>query len=90
MVRRILQVALLVLVALILSTLSMFIKMGVDTTASENIGIISQWGFPIHYRITAPGLAWAQFDALRFFLNVLVWFTVLISSLITVIFRKTR
>ena len=88
--KKILQIALIVLFALVFSSLSMFIKTGIDTTESKTIGTISNWGFPIHYRSTAPGWTWAQFDILRFCLNSIVWVAVLSSIMIMVTYRKNR
>ena len=87
MVKRILQIALLALFALVLSGLSIFIKAGMDATENETIGIISKWGFPVHYRATAPGLAHAQFDAVRFWLNSIAWFAILMAFF-TVVLRR--
>jgi len=79
-VKRTLQIALLVLVALVLSGLSMFIRTGADVTQSETIGVVSKWGFPVHYRSTAPGLARAQFDDVLFWLNSIAWFVILLAA----------
>ena len=87
MVKRIMQIPLLALIALILSVSSIFIKMGTDATEKETIGIISRWGFPIHYKITAPGLAWAYSDAIRFCLNCFAWLAVLVTVWV-VAFKK--
>jgi hypothetical protein len=78
-VKRILQIAILVLFAVVLSGLSMFIKTGTDARESGTIGIVSKWGFPVHYRVTAPGLARAQFDTVRFWLNSITWCAVLMT-----------
>jgi hypothetical protein len=88
MTKRILQIILFALVAVILSALSMFIKMGADTTQSKTVGVIFQWGFPIHYRSTASGWTWAQFDGARFWLNSLSWFAVLMSIRIITALRR--
>ena len=82
-----LHIALLALLALVLSGLSMFIKTGTDPTERETIGIVSKWGFPVHYRATAPGLARAQFDAVPFWLNSSAWFVILMAVW-TVAFRR--
>ena len=88
MVKKITQITLLALFALVLSGLSMFIKTGTDTTESETIGVVSKWGFPIHYRVTAAGLAWAQFDAMRFWMNSIVWFAALSTVWVIPIRRR--
>jgi len=67
------------LASLVLSGLSMFIKNGTDATTEDTIGIVSQWGFPIHYKITAPGLAWAQFVGARWWFNTIVWCLFLVA-----------
>ena len=63
------------------------IQTGTDATEGETIGIVSKWGFPVHYRATAPGLARAQFDVVRFWLNSIVWFVILMAVW-TVVFRR--
>ncbi|HBA82996.1 MAG TPA: hypothetical protein DCZ95_02775 [Verrucomicrobia bacterium] len=90
MVKRMLQITLLALFALVLSGLSMFIKTGTDGTQSETIGVVSKWGFPIHYRATAPGLSRAQFDTMRFWMNSIAWFTVLIAIWVIPLRRSLR
>lgn len=60
-------------IAVILSTLSMKIQTGIDTSESETIGVQSKYGFPIHFQTTASGLAWAQYDLVRFGINTVVW-----------------
>jgi len=82
--------ALVAVFALVLSALSMLIKTGTDTIESKTIGIVTKWGFPIHYRITASGLAWAQFNGIRFWLNSAVWLAALLSIMILVVFIKNR
>ena len=67
------KLILLIFIALIVSTLSMRIKMGTDSSESATIGIQTKRGFPIAYATTAPGLAWTQYDGLRFKLNTLAW-----------------
>ena len=62
-----------VLVSVIFSTLSMKIQVGTDTAESETIGVQKKYGFPISYQTTAPGLAWAQYDLIKFGLNTVVW-----------------
>jgi len=89
MIKKFLHIGLLALLALVLSGLSMFIKTGTDATKSESIGIVSTWGFPIHYRATSPGLAWAQFVALRFWLNSAVWLTILTAVWVAVAFKRS-
>ncbi len=89
-VKRMLQIGLLALFALLLSGLSMFIKTGADATDSETIGVVSTWGFPIHYRTTAPGMAQAQFDASRLWLNSVAWFAVLIAVWMLLAFRRSH
>ena len=89
--KKILQTALIILFALVLSVLSMFIKTGTDITEAETVGNISKWGFPISYRITAPGLAWAKFDGVRFWLNSATWLAVLVSiRIITALRRRLK
>ena len=69
------------IIAVIISALSMKIHTGTDTSESETIGIQKKYGFPISYQITAPGLAWAQYDPIRFGLNTVAW--ILIVGAIT-------
>ncbi len=64
---------LLVLVGLTVSVFSMFIRVGSDASERATIGIQTKWGFPVSYRTTAPGLAWADYNGLRFGANTLVW-----------------
>jgi len=89
-VKKIMQMALLTFIALVLSGLSMFIKIGTDITEKDTIGIISRWGFPIHYKITAPGLAWAQFDGARWGLNTIAWLAVLVAIWMFVAFKRSH
>ena len=79
-----------VLLAVILSVLSMFIKTGTDTTESETIGIITQYGFPIHFKSGATGLAWARFSGARFWLNTMVWFSAIMVILMATTVRKNK
>ena len=88
--KRMLQITLIALLALVLSCLSMFIKTGTDRTQSETIGIVSKWSIPIHYRVTAPGLSRAQFDAMRFWMNSIAWFVVLIAVWVIPLRRSLR
>lgn len=90
MVKRMLQIALFALLAVVLSGLSMFIKTGTDATENETIGVVSKWGFPLHYRVTAPGLARAQFDAMRFRMNSIAWFAVLMVVWMMVAFMSSH
>jgi hypothetical protein len=66
----------LILAGLTVSFFSMFIQMGTDDSERETIGIQKKWGFPIPYKATAPGLAWAEFDGTRFRINTAVWIIV--------------
>ena len=68
-------------IAVIFSVLSVNIQTGSDTSTSETIGIQRKYGFPISYQTTAPGLAWAQYDLIRFGLNTATW--ILIARAIT-------
>lgn len=85
--KRILQIATLALFAVVLSGLSMFIKTGTDAAESGTIGVVSKWGFPVHYRVTAPGLARAQFDIARFWLNSIAWCAVLMTVWVLALWR---
>jgi hypothetical protein len=67
------KLAIVGIIAVIFSTLSMRIQMGTDTSESEAIGITKNYGFPIWYQTTTPGLSWAQYDPIRFWLNTGVW-----------------
>ncbi len=69
-------------IAVIISALSIEIQTGTDTSESETIGIQKKYGFPISYQTTAPGLAWAQYDPIRFGLNTTAW--ILIVGTITI------
>ena len=84
MIKRLLQIALFALGAVVLCGLSMFIKTGADATESGTIGVISKWGFPIHYGSTAAGWTWTHYDARRFWMNSIAWFAVLMAVWITV------
>jgi len=64
---------LLVLVGLTVSIFSMFIQVGTDDSERDTIGIQKKWGFPVAYRMTAPGLAWPDYNGLRFGANTVVW-----------------
>ena len=86
--KKFLHIALLALLALVLSGLSIFIKTGADATGSETIGVVSKCGFPIHFLASAPGLARAQFVALRFWLNAATWFAILTAVWLSVAFKK--
>ena len=44
-----------------------------DYTHKETVGIISHQGFPIWWKGTASGYAWADFRPVRFIANWLVW-----------------
>ncbi|MFA6562941.1 MAG: hypothetical protein WCV00_13610 [Verrucomicrobiia bacterium] len=66
----------LILAGLTVSVLSMFIQIGTDDSERETIGIQKKWGFPIPYKTTAPGLAWAEFNGIRFRVNTVVWIIV--------------
>ena len=61
------------LMALVVSSISMLIPVGTDATDKDTIGIQRKWGFPIAYRRTAPGMAWAQLDGTRFSINTCSW-----------------
>jgi hypothetical protein len=63
----------LVLVGLSVSVFSMFIQVGADDSARETIGIRKKWGFPVAYRTTAPGLARADYNVIRFWENTFLW-----------------
>ena len=69
-------------IAVIFSVLSVKIHTGSDASTAETIGIQKIYGFPISYHTTAPGLAWAQYDPIRFGLNTVSW--ILIVGAITV------
>ena len=73
MLKAIFATAILGLLALVASVLSMFVEMGTDNSLSETIGVITQYGFPVHYKYVAPGMAWPSFDVTRFALNSTVW-----------------
>ncbi|MDD3949316.1 MAG: hypothetical protein PHT43_07615 [Anaerolineaceae bacterium] len=88
MIKKSLHIVLLALLALILSGLSIYIKTGADATDSETIGVVSQWGFPIHFLSSAPGLARAQFVAQRFWLNTATWFALLTAIWLSVAFQR--
>lgn len=88
--KRLFQITLVALLSLVLSCLSMFINTGTDQTQSETIGIVSKWGIPIHYRVTAPGLSRAQFDAMRFWMNSTAWFVVLIAVWVILLRRSLK
>jgi hypothetical protein len=64
---------LLLLVGLSVSVFSMFIQVGTDDSERETIGIQKKWGFPVAYRTTAPGLAWADYSGIRFGANTVAW-----------------
>jgi len=64
---------LLAIVGLTVSVFSMFIQVGTDDSERDTIGIQKKWGFPVTYRTTAPGLAWADCNGLRFGANTVVW-----------------
>ena len=64
---------LLVIVGLTISCFSMFIQVGADDSEQDTIGIQKKWGFPVAYRRTAPGLAWANYSSLCFGANSVVW-----------------
>ena len=70
--------------ALLVSAFSMGVRVGTDAVEKETIGIQTKWGFPVWYKTTAPGLAWAQFSGARFAVNAGVWFVVITSVLLGV------
>jgi len=86
--KKFLHIVLLALLALMLSGLSIFIKTGTDATDSETIGVVSKWGFPIHFLASAPGLARAQFVAQRFWLNTAFWLAILAAVWLSVAFKR--
>lgn len=75
----IVDVAFNIAIAFFLSGFTVIIQTGVDTAYSDSVGIIRYWGFPIHYCSKAPGLAWAEYDPMRFLLNSFVWFIFLMA-----------
>ena len=80
---------LLAIVGLTVSVFSMFIQVGTDDSERDTIGIQKKWGFPVPYRMTAPGLAWANYNALRFGANTVVW-TIGLATAIAVIKRMKK
>lgn len=88
MTKKFLHIGLLALLALILSGLSICIKTGADATDSETIGIVSKWGFPIHFLASAPGLSRPQFVAQRFWMNAATWFALLTAVWLSVAFKR--
>lgn len=83
------RVAIICLAALIASSISMFISTGIDASAEATIGIQKNWGFPVAFRWTAPGLAWAQFDGICFLINTLAWCLIIEAGLLGIrSFRK--
>jgi len=83
-----LHIVLLALLALILSGFSIFVKAGTDATDSETIGVVSKWGFPIHFLFSAPGKARAQFVAQQFWLNATAWLAILAAVWLSVAFKR--
>jgi len=77
MMRTIGILALAAFLALLASAFSMAVRTGTDGIEKETIGIQTKWGFPVWYKTTAPGLAWAQFSGARFAVNSGVWFVVI-------------
>jgi hypothetical protein len=80
---------LLVLVGLTVSVFSMFIQAGTDDSERETIGIQKKSGFPVAYRTTAPGLAWADYNGVHFVANTVVW-TIGIAVLVAAAGRMKR
>jgi hypothetical protein len=67
-----------VLLAVLLSALSMFVQTAIDESERETIGMQQRWGFPVSYKTTASGMAWARYDGTRFAINSAVWFVVVV------------
>jgi hypothetical protein len=79
---------LIVITALIFSVLSLYVTMGTDDTEEATVGVITKSGFPVSFRETAPGMAWAQYDASRFWMNTLTWFLILLFAKIAIVKMK--
>jgi len=75
--KKALQIAIVALLAIVISKVSGLIRCATDTKEKETIGVQSHWGFPVPWRTTAPGLAWARTDVCRFGLNTASWFCVI-------------
>ncbi len=78
------------LVACVLSLFSMFIPVGTNESEVHTIGIQTLSGFPVPYRTTAPGLAWADFNIVAFGANTLTWVAVLALLTIWIMRRRNR
>ncbi len=64
------------IIGLLASVATLFIQTGTDDSETAAIGVQKKWGFPIVYRTTASGLAWADFNGHRFVLNTVAWVVV--------------
>ena len=68
---------LMLVIALIVSACSMMIQTRKDTATEDTIGVEKYWGFPLAFRVTAPGLSWARFSVEGFALNSAIWLAVI-------------
>lgn len=75
------------LVALILSSLSLLIKSGVDKSEIDTIGVITKWGFPVSFAQSAPGWSWTHYQGMNFVFNFIVWL-IIILLLKSFLFKK--
>lgn len=66
--------------------------MGKDKSEIDTIGVQTITGFPIPYRTTAPGLAWAQFNIIGWGLNTGAWLLIMSSAIfgVHILKRKTE
>jgi len=64
---------------LIISSLSIFIKNGIDNSQKASIGIMTYRGFPIAFSHYAPGMAWTKYDITTYLLNTILWCSILIG-----------
>ncbi len=79
---------LIVITALVFSALSVNVNTGRDDTEQATIGVITKSGFPVGFRESAPGMAWAQYDASRFWINTATWFVILLFAKIAIVKMK--
>jgi len=86
--RTVWKYAFIVVIALIVSLLTMNIQTGAVASESETIGVQKKYGLPIDYLTTAPGLSRAQFSPIRFGLNTIVWMS--LGSAIAMGLKKIR
>ncbi len=66
------------LAAFIISSLSLFIKSGVDKSEIDTVGIITKLGFPLSYAQSAPGWSWIHYNGIHFGINFIIWLIIIL------------